>query len=63
MTLLNSIYHTWRAVAEGWRELFEFDPLLEPSCLSDEVEDDPRDAEARERERIEMAILSAHFHP
>lgn len=62
MTVLASIFQIWRDAKEGWRELFPSEPILASPLCSDEAEDDPRVAEARASERIELAIMTAHFH-
>lgn len=62
MTIFSSIFQIWRDFAEAWRELFTIEPALEAQVWLEYGEDDPRDAEARERERVELAIMTAHFH-
>ena len=62
MTIFSSISQIWRDFAEAWRELFTIEPALEVRFWLEDADDDERDVEARERERIELAIMTAHFH-
>lgn len=62
MTVLKSVFHICRDIAEGWRELFRIEPSPETRVWHEGTDDDERNAEAREKERIELAIMTAHFH-
>lgn len=62
MTALGFISQICRDLAESWRELFRIEPALETQFWLEDAEDDPRDAETRERERIDLTIMTAHFH-